>query len=194
MIESGNVVCACVPVCVLIKGCSTRYDIIPQIKNRANSKLRQNNHNNRSSDELVFLVVGKEDKGEKEEKQNHPALGSSELTRIRFFTLWQIPRSCYVQCHSDKLASWWFWQNRWRLSGPVCLLADLLMSQATTCCAWFPLKHQKNWPVSTDHFGCINSLSLQQTPVWWGNFQAAPQCQTTTAINIFIMEYHNIIL
>lgn len=41
MIESGNVVCACVPVCVLIKGCSTRYDIIPQIKNRANSKLRQ---------------------------------------------------------------------------------------------------------------------------------------------------------
>lgn len=29
VIESGNVVCACVPVRVLIKGCGARYDIIP---------------------------------------------------------------------------------------------------------------------------------------------------------------------
>lgn len=41
MIESGNVVCACVLVCVLIKGCCTGYSIIPQIKNRVNSKWRQ---------------------------------------------------------------------------------------------------------------------------------------------------------
>lgn len=41
MIESGNVVCVCVLVRVLIEGCSTRYGIIPQIKNSANSKPRQ---------------------------------------------------------------------------------------------------------------------------------------------------------
>lgn len=139
---------------------------------RTRGRENKTNHNNRASDELVFPSNRKEEEREEKKKHqtkpNQTTLGSSELTRKKVFHFVIYPEelvALYVHCHSDKLVSQWFWQNRQSPSGPASLLADLPMSQAASHFALFPLKMTTELTYFNRAFQFYQLIVFQQTPV-----------------------------